>query len=210
MSFASKAAVAKVDENLQQRYYLNANTSEGSSVRKIIGIVACIIASLTLPAYADDKDANKFTLATTAVLDGGALPVLYTCDGKDIQPEFSWINLPAKTQTLAILISDPDAPSGTFYHWILFNIPKSTKDLPEGMAKPPAGAELGKNSFDKTQYSGPCPPKGTAHTYHITLYALDTKLNLPANSDGKTVLDAMKDHIVDQAKFTTVYSRWIN
>ena len=180
-------------------------------MRKLIGILACMVGSLATPAYADDAAAAKtFTLATTAVLDEGAIPVLYTCDGKDIQPQFSWTNLPAKTQTLAILFTDPDAPGGIFYHWVLFNVAKATKNLPEGMPKAPAGAMLGKNSFAKTQYNGPCPPKGSAHTYIFTLYALDTKLSAPASADGKAVLDAMKGHIVGQAKLKTTYSRWIN
>lgn len=180
-------------------------------MHKIISIMIAICVSCFITsAFADETaDTSAFTLSTTAVLDQGPLAVLYTCDGKDLQPQFSWTNLPPTTQTLAIIFSDPDAPGGTFYHWVLFNIPKTTKELPEGMQKIPAGATLGKNSFDKTQYNGPCPPKGTAHTYVFTLYALDTKLNLPVNTDATTLLDAMQGHIVGRAKLTTVYSRWL-
>jgi Raf kinase inhibitor-like YbhB/YbcL family protein len=163
-------------------------------------MLVCIIALHIHPAYA-------LSLTTNAVLDGGTIPVLYTCDGKDIQPAFRWTDVPVKTETFAIIMSDPDAPSGTFYHWILFNMPKNTKELPEGMTTLPKGAVLGKNSFDKTGYNGPCPPKGTAHTYIVTLYALDTKLNLAKNADAQTVLKAMENHIVEQATFKMVYSR---
>lgn len=137
------------------------------------------------------------------------MPTLYTCDSKDVSPELSWTNPPAKTQSFAIIVSDPDAPSGTWYHWIAYNIPSSVKELAENTTQLPSGALAGRNSWGKTQYNGPCPPKGSVHTYVFTLYALDTKLKIPADPDGKTILEAIKDHTVGKAEITGVYTRWL-
>lgn len=155
-------------------------------------------------AYAAD-----FAFTTNAFLDTGALPVLYTCDGKNISPELSWSGVPAKTQSFVLIFSDPDAPGGTFYHWLLYNIPENVKELTEGMQSLPAGTLIGVNSFGKMQYNGPCPPKGSAHTYIYTLYALDTKLKLPPGVDGKTLLENIQDHVLQKVTLTTVYSRWL-
>jgi Raf kinase inhibitor-like YbhB/YbcL family protein len=160
--------------------------------------------SFSINAFADD-----FALTTDAFLDTGALPVLYTCDGKDVSPKLSWSNPPPKTKSYALIMTDPEAPSGTFFHWVVYNIPATTTELVEGVKEFPKGSLLGMNSFNKNQYNGPCPPKGTAHTYVITLYALDTSLSVPAGADGKTVLDKMKDHIIKKIQLSTVYSRWL-
>jgi hypothetical protein len=156
-----------------------------------------------------EPEANDFAFTTNAFLDTGALPVLYTCDGKDVSPQFSWSNPPPKTQSYAIVLSDPEAPSGTFYHWVVYNIPAATKELAEGVRNFPAGTLVGQNSWSKTQYDGPCPPKGTAHTYVFTLYALNSTMKLPAGTDGKTLEAAIKDHIIEKVQLTTVYSRWL-
>jgi Raf kinase inhibitor-like YbhB/YbcL family protein len=167
-------------------------------------ISAFVLFFMSLSVYADD-----FAITTNAFLDTGALPVLYTCDGKDISPELSWSNLPKNTQSLVVVVSDPDAPGGTFYHWLVYNIPATTTELAEGIQQLPTGAMMGTNSFNKKQYNGPCPPKGSAHTYLYTLYALDTKLKLPAGVDGKTLIENIQDHTLQQVKLTAVYSRWL-
>ena len=154
------------------------------------------------------EETNSFTINTNAFLDQGALPVLYTCDGKDISPQLEWTGLPEKTQSAALIMSDAETPSGVFYHWVLYNIPISTSNLPQAADKP-TGITVGKNSFGKQQYNGPCPPKGSAHAYVFALYALDTKLTVPAGADAKTVLDAMQKHVLGKTQITAVYSRWI-
>jgi Raf kinase inhibitor-like YbhB/YbcL family protein len=174
----------------------------------------CLLASLLITAaplaHADDvAAANAFAITSTATLDQGALPVLYTCDGKDVSPQLAWTNPPKNTQAYAIVMTDPDAPGGEFYHWIVYNLPKSEKQIDEGVAKLPAGTLTGKNSFDKEQYNGPCPPKGSAHTYVITLYALSSKVSLPAGQDGKAVLAALKPHVAGSVTFSATYSRWM-
>lgn len=150
-----------------------------------------------------------FTLTTNAFLDSGVLPVLYTCDGKNISPELSWENIPAKTQTFALILSDIGAPSGVFYHWVLYNIPANITKFNEGIKQLPSGTRLGKNSWNKTEYNGPCPPKGASHKYIFTLYALDTKLTLPAGVDAKTLLETIKNHILQQTQLVAIYSRWL-
>jgi Raf kinase inhibitor-like YbhB/YbcL family protein len=150
---------------------------------------------------------SQMTLSTNAYAEKMAIPVLYTCDGKDVSPQLTWSGVPAGTETLAIIMKDPDAPSGTFYHWIAFNLQNTLTNLPQGAALP-AGAREGKNDFGNTQYNGPCPPKGKAHRYIITLYALNTTLDLPQGADAQTVLSAMKNHIIGQVDLAGVYSRW--
>lgn len=177
-------------------------------MRKLLAMLAGILISFT--TFAEEAPAeNVFALNTTAFLDKGILPVLYTCDGKDISPQFDWANPPAKTNTYALIVTDPEAPSGTFYHWVVYNIPKTVTSFPEGIEKLPAGVMIGKNSFGNTRYNGACPPKGASHTYLFTLYAIDTKLNLPAGAEGKAVMDAMKDHIAGKVEISAVYSRWM-
>jgi Raf kinase inhibitor-like YbhB/YbcL family protein len=150
------------------------------------------------------------TLTTNGFLDQGTLPVLYTCDGKDVSPQLTWEGVPDKTQSLALILSDENAPKGTFYHWVVYNVPKSITSIDQGIEKSPGGSLFGKNSFDKEKYNGPCPPKGDSHTYVFRLYALDTKLSLPKGADAKTVLQAMDKHILGKVDLSAVYSRWIN
>src|SRR3990167_4326042 len=153
-------------------------------MRLFLNILMVIFCLLTSSVYAEEEKSTGLTFDTTGFLDANMIPVIYTCDGKDISPELSWSNVPSKAQTFAIILNDPSAPNGNFYHWIVYNIPKSVAKFDEGMQKLPTGAQLGKNDFGKTAYNGPCPPKGTSHSYIYTLYVLDTKLNLPAGADG--------------------------
>ena len=171
-----------------------------------IGILGFVI----LPVKAEETPkANPFTLTTSAFLDQGMLPVLYTCDGKDISPTLEWTNPPNKTETFALIFEDKDAPEGVFYHWVIYNIPKTETKLPEGIDKFPQGSVIAKNNFENAKYNGPCPPKGVSHTYLFSLYALDSKLTLPSTADAKTVLQAIQKHNLGEAKLTAVYSRWI-
>ena len=178
-------------------------------MRTLLAVITASLAISINPVYAEDAPADAFTITTNAFLDTGALPVLYTCDGKDISPQLEWTHVPAKTQSFALLLTDPDAPKGTFYHWVVYNLPGNTTSLSEDDQKLPAGTLVGKNSFDKPRYNGPCPPKGSAHNYSLTLYALDGKLNLPAGASGKEVETALQKHIIGKAVVTTVYSRWL-
>jgi len=155
-------------------------------------------------AHADD-----FILKTSAFSNLGRIPELYTCDNSGQSPDLSWRNPPAKTKNFALIVSDPDAPSGTFYHWVMYNIPSDTKQLTRDMKQFPAGTLIGNNSFGTSGYKGPCPPTGAIHRYIFTLYALDSQLNLPADSDVTAVLNAMKGHILKQTQIMGTYSRRI-
>jgi Raf kinase inhibitor-like YbhB/YbcL family protein len=173
---------------------------------KKLNSVAALALAVALPVYASDAS-NGFNVSSSATLDHGPLPTQYTCDGKDVSPQLSWSHQPDNTQSFALIVSDPDAPSGVFYHWVLFNIPKSVTSLEEGISRLPSGTLVGKNSFGKQGYNGPCPPRDATHTYVFTLYALDASLSLSAGSDAETVLSVMQDHVLSQAQFTTIYSR---
>jgi Raf kinase inhibitor-like YbhB/YbcL family protein len=179
-------------------------------MHKFLYLAAILLLGLfSFNVYADDKP-PVFSITTTAFLDQGVIPVLYTCDGKDINPEIDWANPPAKAKSFALILSDPDAPGGTFYHWIIYNIPPKPASLGEAMTTPPKGAVVGKNSFNQFKYNGPCPPRGATHNYFFRLYALDDTLNLPADSaNGAAVLEKMKGHVLDKpVELKAVYIRW--
>ncbi len=142
-------------------------------------------------------------ITSSAFEHGGTIPARYTCDGKDTSPPLRLEDVPPRTASLALIMDDPDAPMGTFVHWVVWNIPPAAAGVPEG--REPAGV-LGRNDFGRKGYGGPCPPRGT-HRYFFKLYALDARLDLPENS-GKNELEiAMKGHVVDQAVLIGRYSR---
>jgi len=111
---------------------------------------------------------------------------------------------------LVLIVDDPDAPVGVFTHWVLFNIPSDSRDLPEALptqAHLPSGAQQGKNDFGRLGYGGPCPPPGHPHRYRFTVYALDQPLELTVGASKKQVLDAIKEHIIAQGQLTVTYQR---
>ncbi len=139
--------------------------------------------------------------------EGASIPKKYTCDGNDISPPLVWSNLPEKTAALALINDDPDAPMGTWDHWILFNLPATVSGLKEAEnTSQIKGIRNGRNSWGRTGYGGPCPPSGV-HRYFFKLYALDTHLNLPEGSSKQALLKAMDNHILDQAQLMGRYSR---
>ena len=165
----------------------------------------------TVPATLPEKgeQAMAFELTSTAFVQGKPIPRKYTCDGQDISPPLSWGDPPAGTRSLALIADDPDAPAGTWVHWVLYNLPAASRGLPEAV---PADAELadgsqhGRNSWRRLGYGGPCPPRGT-HRYFFKLYALDTVLDLKAGADKGQLLKAMKGHILAQAELMGTYAR---
>lgn len=146
-----------------------------------------------------------FALTSSAFAQGERIPTKYTCDGEDSSPPLQWRNPPPGTQSFALIMDDPDAPVGTWIHWVLFNLIADIQELPE-QATLPAGAQDGKNSWGRTGYGGPCPPSGT-HRYFFKLYALDTTVNLTASPDKAQLLRAMEGHILAQAEVMGTYSR---
>jgi Raf kinase inhibitor-like YbhB/YbcL family protein len=149
-------------------------------------------------------------VSSPAFNDGQAIPAGFTADGADKSPELRWSGAPANTQSFALICDDPDAPRGTWTHWVLFNLPADTTSLPEGVATDkelPGGARQGKNDFGKIGYGGPSPPKGPPHRYYFKVYALDTKLDLSAGVNRKQLLDAMKGHVQAEGQLMGRYGR---
>jgi len=137
------------------------------------------------------------------------IPARYTCDGSDISPPLNWNGVPEGTQSLVLICDDPDAPGGTWVHWVLYDLPAHLEDLPESippMEKLPTGGVHGINDFRKLGYGGPCPPGGT-HRYFFKLYALDTLLNLSAGATQAQVETAMQGHILAEAGLMGRYAR---
>ena len=144
-----------------------------------------------------------FELTSTAFAQGEPIPVKYSCDGDDISPPLTWGNPPEGTQSLAIIMDDPDAPGGTWDHWVVFNLPADSRELPEAAS---VVATIGKNSWGRSNYGGPCPPGGT-HRYFFKLYALDTDLSLDENANKSQVLAAIEGHTLAKAELMGTYSR---
>jgi Raf kinase inhibitor-like YbhB/YbcL family protein len=143
-------------------------------------------------------------IISTAFAPNGIIPKRHTCDGENLSPPLSWKNIPPETQSLAIIMDDPDAPIGTFVHWVIFNIPPEVKEFAEG--EKGIGVE-GINDFRKVGYGGPCPPRGSNHRYFFKIYALDTKLNLDSKATKKDLERAMQGHILAQGELVGRYGR---
>lgn len=152
----------------------------------------------------------SFQIRTPAFSAGGDIPKKFTCDGADVSPQLAWNDPPAKTQAFALIGDDPDAPVGTWVHWVLFDLPASTRELAEGVPKQEqvaGGAKQGRNDFGKIGYGGPCPPPGKPHRYFFKLYALDANLGLKAGATKAEAERAMKGHILAQAELMGKYGR---
>lgn len=148
-------------------------------------------------------------IKSTAFENNGMIPKKYTCDGENISPPLTWSSIPQSSQSLALISDDPDAPIGTWVHWVIYNIPASERELPEKFPtdkKSSNGTLQGVTDFKKIGYGGPCPPGGT-HRYFFKLYALDKKLDLPEGASKKQLEDAMKGHILGQAELIGKYKR---
>ncbi len=150
-----------------------------------------------------------FELTSTAFDEGQEIPERYSCDGQDISPPLAWGDPPEGTESFALISDDPDAPVGTWVHWVLYNIPADARELPEDV---PAQDELddgslhGQNSWERRDYGGPCPPGGT-HRYVFKLYALDTTLDFKPGATKKELLNAMDGHVLAQAQLIGTYTR---
>jgi len=166
----------------------------------------------TSPQTSQGSSSMSFKLTSAAFSEGGSIPTVYTCEGKDISPPLAWTGAPAGTRSFAIIVDDPDAPDPahpkmTYVHWVAYNIPATVTELAEGAGKGamPAGASEGLNDWKKAEFGGPCPPIGT-HRYFFKLSALDTTLTLshPTKSDLET---AMKGHVLGTAQLMGTYHK---
>ncbi len=179
----------------------------------IIPVVALAPLSLKVQGASMQKELQ---LATSAFAPGSAIPPQYTCSGADQSPELHWGNpswhgtLPAGTVTFALIVDDPDAPSGTWVHWTAWNIPASAHGLAESFprqAERPDGTRQGRNDFGKIGYNGPCPPPGKTHRYFFRLYAVDRKLDLPAGATRSELDSALRGHVLAEAEYMGTYRR---
>jgi Raf kinase inhibitor-like YbhB/YbcL family protein len=152
----------------------------------------------------------EIRITSSAFAEGGLIPPKYTCDGEDISPPLEWNPVPDGTKSVALICDDPDAPMGTFVHWVLYNLPADTRELPEDMPRDgvlPDGARQGTTDFGRTGYGGPCPPGGT-HRYYFKIYALDAEIepNRPGLKKSD-LLKAMKGRILAEGRLVGRYKR---
>ncbi|MFP3853930.1 MAG: YbhB/YbcL family Raf kinase inhibitor-like protein [Anaerolineales bacterium] len=155
------------------------------------------------------EEGEYMELASSAFGEGDSIPTEYSCDGEDVSPPLSWANPPEGTESFALVMDDPDAPSGTFDHWLLYNIPADRLSLGARVASEAEladGSRHGRNSFGNLEYGGPCPP-GETHRYNFRLYALDQELQLEPGASKAQLMEAMNGHILAQAELQGTYSR---
>lgn len=155
---------------------------------------------------------SMFSLNSAAFKNGGEIPVRHTCQGENISPPLSWSDVPEGTQSLALIVEDPDAPDPaaperTWVHWVLYNIPPTATGLPEGVIRLPEGTLEGINDWDRTGYGGPCPPVGRHRYFHI-LYALDTTVKRhPPNPDKQQLWQVIADNVLAEAQLVGTYQK---
>lgn len=151
-----------------------------------------------------------FALTSPAFAEGGTIPNPFTCEGRDVSPVLRWSNPPQGTQSFILICDDPDAPVGTWVHWVLFNLPPETRELPEGLPTQdtlPNCARQGLNDFKRVGYGGPCPPPGSPHRYYFKLYALNTMLDLKPRVTKSQVLEAAKGHVLGETQLMGRFRR---
>ena len=158
---------------------------------------------------ASSETISEFTFRSEAFEQADSIPEKYTCDGEDVSTELRWEHPPAGTQTFVLIMDDPDAPGGTWVHWVVYNLPEDIRDLPSGKgtdSELPDPAEVGENSWGQQQYGGPCPPSGT-HRYFFTLYAIDQHLEIGPGATGEAVQTAIEGHVLESVELVGTYSR---
>jgi len=175
-------------------------------------VAACIKqqkASSELAPRQTPSPSNVFTLTSTTFKEGQPIPRQYTCDGVNVSPSLEWTAVPKTAKTIAIIVDDPDAASGTFTHWVLYNLSSETMGMVENAPTTETlkgGGQQGENDFEKIGYGGPCPPSGT-HRYFFKIYAVDDELALKPGAKKADVEKALEGHIVGQAQLMGTYKR---
>lgn len=170
---------------------------------------AFIIAAFTFVIVAgtsgkEGREMEKLSVASPVFQHNGDIPVRYTCDGDDINPPLTIENVPERTRSFVLIVDDPDAPAGTWVHWVVWNIDPGTREIKENSV--PDGALQGMNDFRKLDYGGPCPPSGT-HRYFFKLYALNSTLDITSKAKKSDVEKAMKRHVIGESQIIGLYSR---
>ncbi len=177
---------------------------------KITALWMTVILALFKGYPAEAKEVSM-EISSAAFVHESTIPQDYTCGGTNISPPLTWKKAPSQTKSFALIMDDPDAPAGTWVHWVIFNIPKDKNGLAGAvpvMEQLSDGTRQGKNSFRETGYGGPCPPQGHGpHRYFFRLYALDTVLDLPQGANCAVLEAAMKGHILDRAEMMGRFER---
>lgn len=179
-----------------------------------LGIVAVLMALAMFPLCSRGREAGmSMTLDSPAFAHDGAIPVLHTCQGRDVSPALRWSGVPAQARSLVLIVDDPDAPDPAapkrvWVHWVLYNLPADSTGLPEAVvhARLPVGTLEGRNDWNRTGYGGPCPPIGR-HRYFHKLYALDVVLPDLGQADKAGLLKAMEGHVIAQAELVGTYQK---
>lgn len=175
-------------------------------------VLACLIATCACkgssggPSAPPGQSTATLTVTSTSFASGDAIAPLYTCDGKDTEPQLAWTAPPDATKAFAIIVDDPDAPSGTFTHLVAFDLDPSARAIAEGANATSVGGVLGTNDFGKTGYNGPCPPKGQVHHYRFNVYATDAKLGLAAAASRADLDAALAHHVLAQGALVGTFS----
>jgi Raf kinase inhibitor-like YbhB/YbcL family protein len=175
-----------------------------------MGRVAALLVLISGTMFAQSRGGRTFQLTSSGFAAGAPIPPRYTCKGEDVSPALEWSGAPQNTAAFAIIMDDPDAPSGTWVHWVIWNLPPSAHSLPQGVGKQEqldGGGRQGRNSFGKIGYNGPCPPPGQTHRYFFRIYALDQKLDVPAGASRSQLDAAMKAHILAQGEYMGTFHR---
>ena len=151
-----------------------------------------------------------FGIKSSAFTQGHLIPKKYSCEGPDVSVPLAWTDPPAGTKSFALIAGDPDAPGGTWVHWVLYDLPSEARGLPENVPKQETlkdGTKQGLNDFERIGYGGPCPSPGKPHRYFFKLYALDKKLGLATRATKPLIMDAMKNHILGEAQLMGMCKR---
>lgn len=177
----------------------------------LVGIIPAMALMQCAGAGSKEGDGSMIVkMRSAAFEDGGTLPKKFTCDGVNVSPPLEWSHVPEGAKSLALICDDPDAPMGTWVHWVIYGVPPDSTSLPEGVPTKEVieGVALqGENDFKRTGYGGPCPPPGKPHRYFFKLYALDAQLNLAPGARKKELEHAMKGHVLAQGQLMGRYQR---
>jgi len=177
-----------------------------SPVPRITGAVVTLILLLVAVTSAQ----SGFVISTSAFKPGGQIPAEYSCSGANRSPALTWSGAPTGVSSFALIVEDPDAPNGTFVHWVVFNLPPDATGIPADAPKTPKlgdGAMQGTNGADQVGYMGPCPPPGKVHHYHFELFALDSKLDSQSGIDASALRAAMQGHVKANTETVGTFER---
>ena len=178
-------------------------------VGPVLRTVVALVAPILLPAAVTTAE-SEFALTTPAFAAGASIPIEYSCSGTDRSPALKWSGAPLGVGSFALIVEDPDAPSGNFIHWVVFDLPADATGIPADAPRTPAwadGAVQGANGMGRVGYMGPCPPPGKVHHYHFELFALDTKLGAQPGIDAGALRAAMQGHTKASTELIGTFER---